>query len=298
MVKLYELNNYKKLIAVGDIHGDFKTFANKIYSKSLNNTLFIVCGDCGFGFNKFEYYNIELTKLSKKLITKNNGIIFIRGNHDDPSYFENELINFDNIKTIPDYSVIHTCDKYILCVGGAISIDRKWRLQQEIILNIHNPNKATHKKIYWDNEQVVYDEDKLNEIAEAKLPISIVCTHSAPSFCPPKDKNDIEAWLIQDNELEKDLEIERGNLDKLFEFCKKNFNINKWAYAHFHKLDFDDEGSFNYDDVMFQMMRMVTSNNYSFHIWMLANVIGSDNEKICASDLAVVPFNFAPMDEA
>ena len=269
MVKLYEFDKYDKVVAVGDIHGDFKTLVYKINNRGINNSIIIVCGDCGFGFHKFENYQIELTKLSKKLEEYNNCILFFRGNHDDPLYFENELINFSNIKTIPDYSVIKACDLYVLCVGGGISIDRKWRLQQEIIINLHNPNKETHKKLYWENEQIVYDENKLQEIADAKLPINVVCTHSAPSFCPPTDKNNIQAWLIQDSDLEKDLFEERNNLDKLYDFCSRHFKINKWAYGHFHTLSYYGDTKSKHENTEFQLMTMLSSHGYDLHTWVL-----------------------------
>lgn len=35
-------------------------------------------------------------------------LIFVRGNNDDPSFYNEKKIDFSHIKTIPDYSVIIT----------------------------------------------------------------------------------------------------------------------------------------------------------------------------------------------
>lgn len=269
MVKLYEFKEYDKVVALGDIHGDFRTLAYQIKRRGFYNTLFIVCGDCGFGFHKIENYNIEMDRLSRKLEEDKNGIIFFRGNHDDPKYYQEELINLPNVKTVPDYSVINVKDSYILCVGGAISIDRRWRTQQEIIINLHNPNKESHKKLYWKNEQVIYDEDKLNEISEMKLPINAICTHSAPSFCPPTTKNNIQAWLLMDENLEKDLEIERSTLDKLFEYAIKHFKVKKWAYGHFHKIENGEDSFSETANIEFKMIRCLGGQDYSFDCWTI-----------------------------
>ena len=174
--------NYKTVSNVrvcGDIHGEFKSFFNKIMKdtivekehplvtaekqnkmnkprrsrsrflgltpvfpmsdtssvEDMSNSLVIVAGDCGFGFNKPNYYFDLLEKANQKLSEHNIHVLFIRGNHDDPSYFDDNTINYSNIKAISDYSIVQTSTHNILCIGGATSIDRTWRKQQEAIIN-------------------------------------------------------------------------------------------------------------------------------------------------------------------
>ena len=63
------------------------------------------------------------------VLRKINSVLYcIRGNHDDPSYFNDNIINKSNVKLIKDYSIISVGDKNILCIGGAVSIDRKYRI--------------------------------------------------------------------------------------------------------------------------------------------------------------------------
>ena len=110
-MKIYDFSEIHNLHVVGDIHGDFNGFFNKIkrnlnYKKEdfiedvhplvkeenengdatilqqimprltpfyktktefsgFNNSLIIVCGDCGFGFNKPGYYFEILEKANK-----------------------------------------------------------------------------------------------------------------------------------------------------------------------------------------------------------------------------------------
>ncbi len=50
---LYDFTSYENVMVCGDLHGHFEVIYNKI---SVENTLFIVAGDCGFGFNRPAYY--------------------------------------------------------------------------------------------------------------------------------------------------------------------------------------------------------------------------------------------------
>ncbi len=37
---------------IGDIHGEFKSLQGLMKYTGFKDTLYIICGDCGFGFNK------------------------------------------------------------------------------------------------------------------------------------------------------------------------------------------------------------------------------------------------------
>ena len=148
-----------------------------------NNSVIIVAGDCGFGFSKLEYYNDILTKANELFFNTNTHIIFVRGNHDDPKYFNEELINFSNIKTVQDYSVIKTMFLTTLCIGGAVSVDRLWRKQQEIRLNRYS--KSKRHRLYWEGEECFLNENIIQELDDNNIKIDSVVTHTCPSFCLP-----------------------------------------------------------------------------------------------------------------
>lgn len=198
-----------------------------------NDSVIIVCGDCGFGFSKYQYYIDKLTKINELFSKTNTHIIFVRGNHDDPAYFNEKLINFSNLKTVKDYSVIKTEQHNTLCVGGAISVDRVWRKQQEIRLNRYSKSKK--HKLYWDGEECYIDENILSDLKDNNIKIDSVVTHTCPSFCFPKEKETALGWFRLDNSLSDDLHNERNTMTKLFNMLKSEHDIKFWSYGHFHQ---------------------------------------------------------------
>jgi len=196
-----------------------------------SNSIFIFTGDCGIGFNKPKYYTDLFEKYNNILSYNNSFVIFVRGNHDDPSYFDGETINLSNIKAVPDYSVISARDHNILCVGGAISIDRTWRKKQEDRINMFSSDNK--KKLYWDGEAPVFKEDSLKEITE-KVIIDIVVSHSSPSFATPENHGFIDNWASEDEKLKSDIKNERIIFDKIFNTLRSlNSQPKYWAYGHF-----------------------------------------------------------------
>ena len=199
------------------------------------DSLFIFVGNCGLGINKYEFYKSLFEKMNKVLEYNNVHVLMVRGCHDDPSYFDGEMINFSNIKAIPDYSVIETKDKNILCVGGSISPDRTWRKEQEKRINMLSDKKQKH--LYWENEGTVLDADAIAEIAKTHK-IDYVMSSMAPSFVGDNELGPIEDWLARDNTLKDDINKEQLIIDKIFEALRDNgIKPEYWAYS--------DDGSGN-----------------------------------------------------
>ena len=85
---IYQFPECNNVVVSGDIHGDFNLLVNKICVQyQMQNTLVIVAGDCGFGFDKRGYYDNMVKRNAKRMNDANNWIVFIRGNHDKPSIF-------------------------------------------------------------------------------------------------------------------------------------------------------------------------------------------------------------------
>ena len=136
--------NSNIVYCTGDIHGEFDLLEYTIRNYNITDSTLIVCGDCCFGFHSASYYENHIRDLEKTCAKRNTFCFFLRGNHDDPNYFNGDLFKTGNVRTLRDYSVIqtykisdkekmHPCNN-ILCVGGAISIDRLLRKQHSVPL--------------------------------------------------------------------------------------------------------------------------------------------------------------------
>ena len=226
----YSYPDARSIIVCGDIHGGFNSLVYKMCIQyHLTDTLLIVAGDCGFGFDKPGYYEQIFNRNSARLGKSNNWILMIRGNHDDPAYFREERISHSRLRTVPDYSVIQACGHSILCVGGAVSIDRGYRRDHDFL----HPSSCTAS--YWKDEMPVYDEIALANI-DNDIPIDTVITHTAPSFCELISKNGLSEWAKQDSELLSDCSKERSVMDRIFEHLKSaGHPLSHWYYGHFHQ---------------------------------------------------------------
>ena len=167
VINKYEFSNAKDIVVSGDIHGDFTQLVFQCCMQyGMTDTLIIVAGDCGLGFERPGYYENVYKKCNKRLTKANNWIVFVRGNHDNPAYFEKGRISYKRWMTIPDYSVIKACGHSILCVGGATSVDRLYRIMDKHWHPIET-DEPLAPNVYWPNEQPVYNEAKLDEIDKA-----------------------------------------------------------------------------------------------------------------------------------
>lgn len=229
----------------GDIHGEFGAVSTFINSYCLYDCVLIICGDVGLGFNKERYYIDTLEKLNKTCEKRNVYVLMVRGNHDDPRYFRDKFIDYSHVKAIDDYTVVETNNKNILCVGGAVSIDREWRKSSEALREIEyvrfHPSATKESMdrdvghLYWKDEKPYFDEAFFEELAESDVKIDYVATHSSPSFCELKTKSAITEWLENDKTLRGDIDEERNVMDNIHEALSKGgHNIKMWCYGHFH----------------------------------------------------------------
>lgn len=226
----YNYPEAKSIVVCGDIHGAFEEMVFKLCVQyGMSDTLLIVAGDCGFGFEKPGYYDQVFNKISRRLIKANNWILMIRGNHDDPAYFQEQRIRNVRFRCIPDYSIVSACGHTILCVGGAISIDRTYR--QLVDSRAHSAQTAS----YWEDEMPVLNTEALASINE-KFKIDTVITHTAPSFCELTTKDGLAGWAQMDAALLQDCDKERSVLDGIFDsLFEAGHPLRHWLYGHFHQ---------------------------------------------------------------
>lgn len=227
----YNIEN-KTLICIGDVHGEFSRLRFKLaqYIKKygLTDTIFIVCGDCGFfgknTDNKWFYH--ERSKINNILVNSGNELYFFRGNHDNPEFFNTntEYIvgKATTIKVLKDYDTLNS-ELYgrILIVPGAISIDRYDRFELFT---------------WWKDEGTLnLTDSELSEIG----PVDLVLSHTLPYFTK-LSKEQLEnleekeklykGSKYYNNTLSIALLNERNYLIKLQSFVK----AKQWISGHYH----------------------------------------------------------------
>lgn len=221
----------KQVIATGDIHGNFNPLHYDVKNKIPNNSAVVVCGDIGLGFNRKRYYLDTFKSINQDLIDRNVYFIFLRGNHDDPEYFvfghDDEWdINYTHIIIVPDYTVIKfNKDITALCIGGAVSVDRQWRM---------NENRS-----WWKNEGVqIPDYEELESYLTEYRP-NTVFSHTATSHHELSVGGVGEEYFdkmkeLGDLTLKDDLDAERKLMDEIYDYISARTEINVWICGHFH----------------------------------------------------------------
>lgn len=226
--RLLEYPDAKNIVICGDIHGDFHTLVYRLCVQyGMTDTLLIVAGDCGFGFDGPRYYERVYNEDAGRLRKANNWIAFVRGNHDNPAYFNEERIAHKRWRTVPDYSVISACGHAILCIGGAVSIDRRDRIEEQT-------RRALKETGYWwPDEAPVFSREAIHALP---LPVDTVVTHTAPSFCGPSGHADLSSWAEDDPTLLDDIAAERQTMDDILqELRTTGAPLENWFYGHFHR---------------------------------------------------------------
>ena len=250
----YTFSEAKSIIVSGDIHGDFNLLVNTVCVQyQIRDAVVIVAGDCGFGFEQKGYYDNIVRKNAKRMNECNNWIVFVRGNHDNPAYFDGKAFVHKRFLAVSDYAVLNACDHTILCVGGAISIDRSYRRDawEQYVRRQRGSidNSPFAKNYYWEGEAPAYNPIALENIS-AKHSIDTVITHTAPSFCELLSKGGLGAYALQDVTLLDDVAKERATIDEIYNALKRhNHPMAHWVYGHFHQ-----SWNSNIDGVLFKML--------------------------------------------
>lgn len=228
-----------KIILVGDVHGVFGQLRYDI-GRLHTDAYIIQVGDFGLGFHKPNYYRTELTDISRTLDKTNSHLYVIRGNHDDPEYFKqtNNPFDLSNITLLEDYSELQLLGKSILLIGGAVSVDRRFR---------------TQGKTWWSDED--FNLKLEDQFPYKDRQYDLVVTHTRPGVCGAfKGFDNIQYWCDQDPDLKNDLIEESQQLDYLYERTKPK----DWTYGHFHRSD-----STQYEDTKFRCVDI--DEHYLYH---------------------------------
>jgi predicted phosphodiesterase len=208
------------MFILGDIHGNFNQIVNFCRRNESKQPINLIqLGDFGAGFSPDFLDDMEY--LNEHLFEYNVTLYVIRGNHDNPKFF-NGKYNWSNLKLLKDYTVLDLEGKKILLIGGATSIDR---------------NHRTENISWWSDEIFRLDIKKIKKLKD----IDIVVTHTTPNFANPISLNSLVLLFAQDDSnLISDLTFERSELKRLYDILSENNEIKHWFYGHFHNTNTEE----------------------------------------------------------
>lgn len=192
---------------VGDIHGDLYDVSYQIEKLPSDVKNIIFLGDIGFGF----FGDGQLENKFLKYIPKHIKIWLLRGNHDNPIYWEVKYIvnPYPRLNFIKDCDVLNINGKRFLVVGGGISIDRDYR---------------TGGKSYWSDEYVKLPDKNLLEDN-----IHGIISHSG--IKPPVLEGSLHPLIENSSdEMKADLKREEDIFNTILTIAKPK----EWFYGHFH----------------------------------------------------------------
>lgn len=216
-------NQETDIYIIGDPHKDYNAILYWLNSNDLYNIALIGVGDfprgLGYEENKIKEEK-EYALLNEEFKKRNVFMWNIRGNHDNPSYFDGKH-DFSNLKFVPDYTILKINDLNIFCLGGATSIDR---------------HKNTEGVDWFPDEKLKIIEEELPNI----INIDVMITHTAPYGVAPflsfKSNEEDEISKEQKKILDTEINIERHELREFLDkIIDQNPNLNKYFYGHFHK---------------------------------------------------------------
>lgn len=145
------------LALIGDIHGNFGRLA-KIVAELPPDTVPIQVGDFGFWpYTRNQY------------VVPDKFVHFIDGNHDHIPRLMNGECDWPNAGYIRRGEVWTFDNRRILFLGGASSVDRKWRPH----------NFGPHA---WFDEELISDAEVELALANAKGGVDLMITHTPPDW--------------------------------------------------------------------------------------------------------------------
>ena len=218
----------RMLVFSGDIHGNLKSIIWKVSIQYwLRNVDLIIAGDFGVGFGSPGSTDILYNSVKDRLEKYDINIYVVRGNHDDPSYFDGKH-DYPRLKFLEDHKIYELCGKKIYPIGGAHSVDRKRRIEENQIYKGY----GSSRRCWWENESPKKEYKNLPD------KVDIVVSHEAPiSFEPVivRETEDLQLW--------EDILDARNYLNHVL----NNVNVSWWIHGHYHK-----SSSGNYGDVKYR----------------------------------------------
>lgn len=228
-----------RLMMLGDLHGNFNLINQYLKRFDIKDAYIIQVGDFGVGFNSLLKEKRTLEFVHTVLVKRNVILYAIRGNHDYKPYFDSDPFGFTNIKLVKDYTVLNLdvegTIKNILCIGGAVSVDRMMNKTKKQIAGDFDTKGMNES--WWPDEVFVWKDELLKDLRN----INIIISHTAPDYCIPDNSNGfgpfVNSFMSNDPELKLDLMNERRLMTLTFQTIQMYNDITHHYYGHFHRND-------------------------------------------------------------
>lgn len=188
------------IAVVGDTHGNMSWLCNDVipYAVKHGCDRIMQVGDFGFVWPATEYRR-RLTKLNRVLDRAGLDLLFLPGNHEDHTELGHLSVQAeaDGAVTAAGHYLLRPRIAYVgrvsswtwggrrfAAVGGAVSIDRDWRVEHQ---------RRTGVPIWWPAETLTGDE---MAAAVGIGPVDVLFTHDAPTALPlPGLKDDLDSTI-------------------------------------------------------------------------------------------------------
>jgi len=198
----------------GDMHRNFDRLSKLEYGDTL-----IILGDVGINVyldERDEYLKEYLNSLGIKLFC-------VRGNHEErpeniSTYKKSVMFNgevyledkYQNLIFAVDGEEYNICNKSVLVMGGAYSIDAEYRIKNNLI--------------WFKDEQLSHDEmvSIYNKVCGKHY--DVVLTHTCPYKYEPKEvfKKKIDQFKVD------------RSMECFFDLIEYSISYDKWYCGHFH----------------------------------------------------------------
>jgi len=186
-----------KIRFIGDVHGKFTPYKNIIKDVPVSMQV----GDMGVGFFREDYISGQRIPETNPPfdVMERGDHTYIRGNHDNPAVCRRQK------HWIPD----GTMKNNVFCVGGAVSIDKEYRVEG---------------LTWWPDEELSHQELLTVYDDYVKLKPRYVMTHETPSCI--SDMFGLRKYPIM------------SNTPKALEYMWEEHKPDVWVFGHWH-LSFD-----------------------------------------------------------
>lgn len=217
--------NITKLYVTGDTHGAVAARVELLLSEHPTmvpeETALFILGDAGLNY----YLGKRDKKHQREVEAKGVYVYCVYGNHEERpknvpgmELIHDEFVNgavwidknFPHIRYFTDWGIYTVMGKHMLVIGGAYSVDKFYRLQ-------NNFN-------WFPSEQLTdYEMRACSYSTEGKI-FDLVLSHTCPlSFQP----TDLFLGCIDQSTVD-------NTMEKWLEQLKDKINWNIWLYGHYH----------------------------------------------------------------